>query len=131
MSIHLKMSVGNPHRRGGRLLIGCRPDRPMEGLSERGPEQDAGAVANGPARPEDEGIGTDDAPQGGGLDRALSPGPHPGQPGWNLEPGPDHPSTHPLDSDRVEGPGPADSRPANGPDITAARPDTVATGTPQ
>ena len=37
-----------------------------------------------PRNPKDEGIGTDDAPQGGGLDRTLRPGLDPGQPGRDL-----------------------------------------------
>ncbi len=98
----MKRYVGNPHRRGGRLFIGCRPDLPNVGLSERGPDQDAGTSGEEPAQPEDEGIGTDDAPQGGGLDRALGPGPDPGQPRRDPEPRPGHPSTRQLNLDGVE-----------------------------
>src|SRR5262245_40976693 len=32
MPTKTKTYVGNPHRRGGRLFIGCRPDLPIEGL---------------------------------------------------------------------------------------------------
>src|SRR5262249_49687277 len=72
----------------------------MERLGKRGPDQDAGTSGNRPTRPEDEGIGTDGAPQGGGLDRALSPGPDPGQPGRAPSPCPGDPSPRPLDARR-------------------------------
>ena len=81
------------------LLIGCGPKVPIVVFSRRGPDQDAGAGEYEPARPEDEGIRTNDAPQGGGLDRALTLGPDPGQPGRHLEPGAGRPSARQLDCD--------------------------------
>ena len=99
----MKRCVGNPHRRGGHLPIGCRPGLAECGVDDRGPDQDAGTSANESARPEDEGIGTNDAPQGGGLDRALALGPDPGQPGRYPEPRPGDPSTrHPFDHDLAD-----------------------------
>ena len=74
------------------LLIGCGPEVPIVVFSRRGPDQDAGADGEVRARPEDEGIRTNDAPQGGGLDRALTLGPDPDQPGRHLEPGAGRPS---------------------------------------
>ena len=70
-----------------------------------------------PRDPKDEGIGTDDAPQGGGLDRTLGPGLDPGQPGRDPEPRRGDPPTRPFDHD-----GFADSPIAPPPPKTAPKP---------
>src|SRR5262249_53853939 len=49
--------LGNPHRRVRRLLIGCRPGLPIQGSSDRGPDQDAGPDGTRRPNPRTRGSG--------------------------------------------------------------------------